>query len=448
MSPTEDITDSQGGASKQKSFTSTNKRNSVNSPVRDLIRKSTPKKKNKNLNLSPMIQKNSKSEENAEEVVKPFSTFPPDVSVERNLDSISTLDDSTSSQSSCHLQSKLNSQPPLQNVYKMSYFTTSSSGTEDDVVKGQGHQVQEVEGPLIVPECDPMQRSSEAIDIYSSSAQFQQTTSTEDPRQMYSSEDLHLTLGSSGRIGNSLSMAGGWSSDQSAANTPDVSQHNGRITSPGYVQGNPQGNYYSYENNSWRGELPKDEVFETKENREEEQLFIRREGYLRRLGESLKLWKQRWFVLHGSVIDYYKDKNSITAQGTIDLKEVSSVKEETKVYDVEFCVCITMKNGTRHHLAAEGREVTLDWAADFKQVMYGPDSSLTSSSKSEEEQRAKMNYLDEYEVISDRNPLINTSSNTSWQASMNAHMGRIANEKGLDSQNYQCADCASPIGNL
>jgi len=39
-----------------------------------------------------------------------------------------------------------------------------------------------------------------------------------------------------------------------------------------------------------------------------------------------------------------------------------------------------------------------------------------------------------------------TADNTSWFALMKSHMTKIANEKGLDAQNYQCADCASPIG--
>ena len=37
-------------------------------------------------------------------------------------------------------------------------------------------------------------------------------------------------------------------------------------------------------------------------------------------------------------------------------------------------------------------------------------------------------------------------NNTSFFAAMKNHMTKIANEKGLDGQNYQCADCASPIG--
>uniref|UniRef100_H2YFY0 Phorbol-ester/DAG-type domain-containing protein n=1 Tax=Ciona savignyi TaxID=51511 RepID=H2YFY0_CIOSA len=33
-----------------------------------------------------------------------------------------------------------------------------------------------------------------------------------------------------------------------------------------------------------------------------------------------------------------------------------------------------------------------------------------------------------------------------WESMMSGHMTRIANEKGLDAQNFRCADCTSPIG--
>lgn len=38
------------------------------------------------------------------------------------------------------------------------------------------------------------------------------------------------------------------------------------------------------------------------------------------------------------------------------------------------------------------------------------------------------------------------NDNTSWNASMRSHIFNIATEKGLDTQKYQCFDCAAPIG--
>nr|XP_039251866.1 uncharacterized protein LOC120329334 [Styela clava] len=400
---------------------------------------STKDKKNKNLVLSPKREKKISSSSDKTDNIEPFKSFPPEGSVgksQSSSNSSSGLEDSTGSSSSGNVGNKLESQMPLSDAYKTSFVTSSSS------LSGAEGQTKEVEGQNPEQEVnDVMTRSTDAIDIYSSSV----LEDTFPP----SSVDLSLELSTPNRVGNSLSRSGGWS----APNTPDYQQSTPKSIKNGIFgsllnQGHVSSYEESHEPIKWAPsqKLPKQTKKSEQNGQENEKLeiFIRREGYLKKMGEKLKLWKQRWFVLRGTMLNYYKDKNSNVLLGSIDLTDVLVISEEVDHHDAD--IVIVMNNGTKHHLAAESRQITLDWASDFNQVLTGPESPQKGGSKEQNgEDIYSKNYLEEYEIISVRNNLLN-GTNTSWYASMIAHMGKIANEKGLDSQNYQCADCASPIG--
>nr|CAB3262666.1 uncharacterized protein LOC100181521 [Phallusia mammillata] len=171
-------------------------------------------------------------------------------------------------------------------------------------------------------------------------------------------------------------------------------------------------------------------------------LAIHREGYLQKKGETLLFWRTRWFVLNAETLTYYKDKNMEERLGKILLSHVTAIKDNEVKKNKS--ISLLMQDGVQHQIAAESLKLILDWAKDLKKVIE------IASKEGEEYKPARHNTIgSDFEVIensgtSDR--FLGDDVSGSWHGSMMHHMTRIANEQGLDTQNYQCADCASPIG--
>ncbi|XP_076822582.1 pleckstrin homology domain-containing family M member 1-like [Clavelina lepadiformis] len=216
-------------------------------------------------------------------------------------------------------------------------------------------------------------------------------------------------------LGNSLCGAG-WSSDHAGCNDDTTSPSS--ASSPSKQTSTPDDKSFSSQQNSRKS-------------------LIQREGYLQKKGPLF--WRTRWFILNGlsRTLAFFKDKKCDEKLDSIDIRNVMKINDDN--IKKHKSISLIMKDHSEHEIAAESEQLISDWSRDINIVMNDTSPPLSRSSS----------VVDGFEILEDGNAegyLLVEHLNTSWLGTMKSHMIKIANEKGIHAQNYQCADCAAPIG--
>ena len=90
-----------------------------------------------------------------------------------------------------------------------------------------------------------------------------------------------------------------------------------------------------------------------------------REGYLIKAGGKthVKNWQQRWFVLNGFSLSYFRSKSDSYAAGVVSLKGSRLRLERPSKYDKENCFSITTATDNRTYvLVADTPFDMIEWA--------------------------------------------------------------------------------------
>ncbi|XP_031563612.1 dual adapter for phosphotyrosine and 3-phosphotyrosine and 3-phosphoinositide-like isoform X2 [Actinia tenebrosa] len=103
--------------------------------------------------------------------------------------------------------------------------------------------------------------------------------------------------------------------------------------------------------------------------------FASKEGYLTKLGGTIKNWKTRWFVLIKNELKYYKSKGDKEPIRSLDLEECHEVAKEDSVGKAN-CFRIVMPSRTFYCFANSSQE-----AEEWIKMLQWKLENLSSSNK-------------------------------------------------------------------
>lgn len=84
-------------------------------------------------------------------------------------------------------------------------------------------------------------------------------------------------------------------------------------------------------------------------------------GYLSKMGEVVRSWRRRWFVLSiSNKLSYYEERDVKVCKGTIDLNNVSAVRRSKDSRPGEFGFELVTPKRT-YFLAAESEMSADEW---------------------------------------------------------------------------------------
>lgn len=237
----------------------------------------------------------------------------------------------------------------------------------------------------------------------SQSNQNQVPNDSADAIDIYSSSYAHDSQNLDDSIGNSLSRTGGWS-------VPDVPKEKG-VASIKSSKNSETASQRSRNDKSSLEEVHEPIKWSTPDRLSVKmtekrdfhpdkmpEIFIRREGYLRKMGDKFHKWTNRWFVLRGKTLNYYNNKNAEELLGSVDLADVVSVTQYDLDNDPSFAV--SLNDGSAHHMSCGSKSTVQGWAADIKMMIKGEDKPEVEP----HEDIYSPNYIEEYEIITVASP--------------------------------------------
>jgi len=103
-----------------------------------------------------------------------------------------------------------------------------------------------------------------------------------------------------------------------------------------------------------------------------------KEGFLTKQGGTIKTWKERWFVLKGKKLVYFKTRNDLEAKGIIELESDSSIKEEKDKKRFMFSVATSRRV---FYIFAKNERDRSSWTESIRRNIEGNGPvSLTNNS--------------------------------------------------------------------
>jgi len=179
------------------------------------------------------------------------------------------------------------------------------------------------------------------------------------------------------------------------------------------------------------------------EEKQEEKIF--REGILLKKNSRILFPKTRWLVLTTHFIHCYK--NSSTNSKPVESIELFEVQEIDKSQILKTnTFCLKTNDGINHFFSSSDKILLSDWINDIEVAMLKAKSATLNNSSSSNE--SDFDIIDNFDAINIENDGMLFTSNRMLLRSdqLLDCITKIACEKGLDAQNYQCAECTTPIG--
>jgi len=93
-----------------------------------------------------------------------------------------------------------------------------------------------------------------------------------------------------------------------------------------------------------------------------------KEGFLTKQGGAIRTWKERWFVLKGKKLVYFKSRNDLEAKGIIELEPDSQVKDEKDKKRFMFTVSTSRRI---FYIYAKNERDRTSWTDSIKRNIEG-----------------------------------------------------------------------------
>ena len=106
------------------------------------------------------------------------------------------------------------------------------------------------------------------------------------------------------------------------------------------------------------------------------------EGYLLKLGNFVKSWKRRFFVLRGRQLAYLRSADASSPVGTISLDEGSTVANDDSVKDKPYALRLAVAN-REYLLIAESELERSSWISALRKAISGEQQADSSSEEEE-----------------------------------------------------------------